>query len=428
MSKSTRPARAPEEPLDELMTFLNAVGIKFGDRRRAHATERYVTGLLTDHPNKNCDTLAQILPGTSEQRLQALLTTMDWDAEEANRKRVELMTGMRTEGDGVLILDPTDFPKQGQKSVGVARQYSGSLGKVANCQVTVNCHYAERTIAWPVASQLYLPEAWAQDAERRKQAHVPKDIDFQSKADIALGLIDQANQLQVRHVAVVADAEFGDNPQFLDGLEARHERYVVDVRRDFQVSAARQAQAAVVRAEDLVASWCPRAWHVLRWREGTAGWLTGSFAALRCYRVDGRGKRTLGWLIAERELPDGSGRHKLHWSNFPASTPLLRLVELVHRRAFIELYHEDAKTLLGWDQYQGRLWTGFHRNTFLVMLAYSFLVWTEWQERQRTLLPGRPRGALSPPARPAAEIAGIGAAADRGHAVHRSGRGTAHSA
>ena len=395
------------------MTFLNAVGIEFGDKRRSRAMERYMTGLLTDHPNKNCDTLAEILPGTSEQRLQALLTTMEWDEAQANQKRVALLTRLPTEGDGVLILDPTDFPKQGTHSVGVARQYSGSLGKVANCQVTVNCHYAERTIAWPVASRLYLPKTWAQDAARREQAHVPRAVEFQTKAEIALELVAQANALQVPHRAVVADAEFGDNPLFLDGLEARSEPYVADIRRDFQVSAARSGQGPVARAAELVAGWPPRAWHVLRWREGSAGWLKGAFAALRCYRVDGQGKRTLGWLIAERELPDGSGRNKLYWSNFPVRTPLLRLVELAHRRAFIELYHEEAKTLLGWDQYQGRLWTGFHRNTFLVMLAYSFLVWTEWRERQQVTLPGRPRGAFSPSARSPAQVVGLGAPADR---------------
>lgn len=412
MNESTRLARAPEEPLDELMRFLNAVGIEFGDKRRNHALERYVTGLLTDHPNKNCDTLAEILPGTSEQRLQALLTTMEWDEVQANQKRVALMTHLATEGDGVLILDPTDFPKQGQHSVGVARQYAGSLGKVANCQVTVNCHYAERTIAWPVASRLYLPKPWATDAARRQKAHIPQDIHFQSKAEIAVDLIDEANQMQVPHSAVVADAEFGDNPLFLDALETRGELYVADIRRDFQVSAAQSAHAPALRAEALVAGWRPRAWHVLRWREGSAGWLKGSFAAMRCYRVDGDGQRTHGWLIAQRELPDGSGRNKLHWSNFPASTPLLRLVELAHRRACIELYHEEGKTLLGWDQYQGRLWTGFHRNTFLVMLAYSFLVWTEWRERQDVMLPGRPRGAFSPSAGSPPQVPGLGAPAD----------------
>lgn len=395
------------------MTFLAAVGIELSDRRRNHAMERYVTGLLTDHPNKNCDTLAEVLPGTNEQRLQALLTTMAWDEADANERRVAVLRAMKTEGDGVLILDATDFPKQGRHSVGVARQYAGSLGKVANCQVTVNCHYAERTIAWPVASRLYLPESWANDPARRAAAHVPEAVRFQSKAEIALELVAQAHRLGVRHRAVVADAEFGDNPLFLDGLEAQHEAYAVDVRRDFQVCRQRAATAEGQRAERLVADLPARAWHVVRWREGVGGWLHGAFAAVRCWRVDGRGRRRIGWLVAERELPDGSGRNKWHWSNLPASTPLARLVELVHRRVFIELYHEEAKTLLGWDQYQGRLWSGFHRHTFLVMLAYSFLVWTEWRERQQVALPGRPRGVFSPSAGSAPQVAGFSPPSDR---------------
>jgi SRSO17 transposase len=317
------------------------------------------------------------------------------------------MGQMHTEGDGVLIVDPTDFPKQGKHSVGVARQYAGSVGKLANCQVAVNCHYAERMIAWPVTSRLYLPEAWANDAQRRARAQVPTDAVFQTKADIALDLIDEANRLNVQHTCVVADAEFGDNPLFLDGLEVRHERYVLDVRRDFQVSPGRSADAEVLRAEDFVTRLPPHAWRIIRWREGSTGWLTGSFAAVRCWRVDGRGRRRIGWLMAERELPDGSGRNKLHWSNFPASTPCDRLAELVHRRVFIERYHQEAKTLLGWDQYQGRLWQGFHRNTFLVMLAYSFLVWSEWHERLRVKLLGRPRGAPSPSTGSSPQVVGV---------------------
>jgi SRSO17 transposase len=105
---------------------------------------------------------------------------------------VKVLVALPTEGDGALIFDDTGFGKQGTESVGVARQYSGTLGKVANCQVTVNCHYAERTLAWPVATRLYLPEGWANDPTRRKKAQVPESVRFQTKAEIALDLLDQA--------------------------------------------------------------------------------------------------------------------------------------------------------------------------------------------------------------------------------------------
>src|SRR5512138_418616 len=166
------------------------------------ALERYLTGLLTEHPNKNCDTLAQVVPGTSEQSLQGLLTAMAWDEEDLNRQRVERLLRLGTEGDRVLIVDDTGFAKQGRCSVGVARQYSGTLGKTANCQVAVTCHYAERTIAWPVATRLYLHESWARDPARCRKAKVPEAVGFQTKPAIALALLDQANAWGVKHACV----------------------------------------------------------------------------------------------------------------------------------------------------------------------------------------------------------------------------------
>jgi SRSO17 transposase len=129
--------------LPELQTFLGNFRVRFRRPEAKGALERYTTGLLTELPNKNCDTLARAVPGSSEQRLQGFLTTMDWDEEDLNRQRVQFMIATATLGDGVLLLDDTSFAKQGQASVGVARQYSGTLGKVANCQVAVTCCYSD---------------------------------------------------------------------------------------------------------------------------------------------------------------------------------------------------------------------------------------------------------------------------------------------
>jgi len=401
--------QAPQGLMPELAEFLGRLEFQFGDSRRQSALEAYVTGLLTEHPNKNCDTLAQILPNTSEQRLQNLLTEMQWDEVALNHKRIQVMKSLSTEGDGALIFDGTDFPKQGQSSVGVARQYSGSLGKVANCQVTVNCHYAERTLAWPVTTRLYLPEKeWATDAVRCRAVGVPeKERVVQTKYEIALKLLDEANEQGLRHAVVVADAEFGDNPPFLDGLEARKEKYVADVRRDFSVAISKSPAAPKQRAEARLAQLPAREWRVIRWRKGQGGWLTGLFAGVRCGRVDGNGLRRLGWLIGQRPTADGKGQTKYFWSNFPAATPLERMVEYAHRRHWVEQFHEEGKTLLGWDQYQGRFWRGFHRHTFLVMLAFSFLVGREWQHRQPIHLTGRPREVFSPTPGSTAVSAGL---------------------
>jgi SRSO17 transposase len=397
MAKEKRMPQAPGEPIPELDEFLSEFRVLFQRRESRTAMERYLTGLLTEHPNKNCDTLAEVVPGTSEQQLQGLLTQMAWDEQDLNRQRVRKMSTLKTEGDGVLVVDDTGFGKQGQHSVGVARQYSGTLGKVGNCQVSVNCHYAERTLAWPVASRLYLPRGWCEDPERRAAAQIPPELDFQTKPEIALGLIDEARELGVRHACIVADADYGDNPQFLNGLETRRERCVVAVRANFSVALTRRAHTAVQRADEVLQALPRWQWQTIRWREGSQGWLRAKFVAIRCWRVDGAGHPQVGWLIGQRPTR-GSADWKYYWSNFPPSTPLPTMVEYTHRRYWVEQFHEEAKSLLGWDQYQGRMWHGFQRNAVLVMLSYSFLVWLEWHERQQIVRRGPPRRAFSPSA------------------------------
>ena len=418
--KTTRIPYASSTPVPELAEFVEPFRVHFHRSEGPQTLERYLTGLLTELPNKNCDTIAQVVPGTSEQRLQGLLTTIDWDEDDLNRQRVERLLTLPTEGDGVLIFDDTGFAKQGRCSVGVAWQYSGTLGKTANCQITVNCHYAERTLAWPVATRLYLPAPWANDADRRKKAKVPDDVTFQTKPQIALDLLDRAKQWGVRWACVTADADYGDNPNFLAGLEERRQRYVVAVRADFAVTLARRGGEAR-RADALVAAQATRSWRSVTWREGSQGWMRGRFVAVRCWRApSGDAARVPGWLIGERT---SAGERKYHWSNFGEGASLEVMVEYAHRRFGVEKFHEEAKGLLGWDQYQGRQWGGFHRHAACVMLAYSFLVWREWQQRQERTRPGRPRRALSHSAGSTEGVATGGASADQRLAPARSGQG-----
>ena len=146
MNTTIRIMQAPSELMPELARSSICSG-SISPVARVPRVERYLTGLLTELPNKNCDTIARNVPGTSEQRLQGLLTAMAWDEDDLNRQRVEQMLELPSEGDGVLIVDDTGFAKQGKGSVGVARQYSGTLGKVGNCQVTVNAHYANAPVS-----------------------------------------------------------------------------------------------------------------------------------------------------------------------------------------------------------------------------------------------------------------------------------------
>src|ERR1700730_5990768 len=178
---TTRVPHVPSTPLPELAEFLAPFHIHFCRSEGRQSLERYLTGLLTEHKNKNCDTIAQVVPGTNKQRLHNLLTGIAFNEDDLNDQRVRTLMQLPTEGDAVLVFDDTGFAKQGKCSVGVKRQYSGTLGKTGNCQVTVNCHYAERTLAWPVATRLYLPKEWATDTDRREKAHVPDEVAFQTK-------------------------------------------------------------------------------------------------------------------------------------------------------------------------------------------------------------------------------------------------------
>src|SRR5262245_14017664 len=234
------------------------------------------------------------------------------------------------------------------------------------------------------------------DSTRRDRAKVPQDVAFQTKPQIALALLDQADQMGVAYACVVADADYGDNPNFLRGLEQRGKPYVTAVRKDFLVALA--ADGPAQPAEAVLARQPARAWRTIRWRQGSKGWLKGRFTAVRGWRApSAEAARVPGWLIGE-QTP--AGERKSYFSNFGVATTLAVMVEYAHRRYGVEKFHEEAKGLLGWDQYQGRLWTGFHRHSVLVMLAYSFLVVQEWQQRRNRTLRGRPRGAFSPSGRP----------------------------
>jgi SRSO17 transposase len=359
--------------------------------------ERYSTGLLSDIPRKNGQTIEDNVPGTNNQKLQSLLTGIQWEHNGADHERVTHLRDNVLLGDGVLINDDTGFPKQGEHSVGVARQYCSELGKVANCQVAVTTHYADKAVSWPVNARLYLPQEWFDDPQRLKDAGIPEDIEFQTKAEIALALIDEANRIGIPHSAVVADAGYGGDNTYLSGLESRQERYVNGVPCDFLVVQENDPRSITQRADVVMTNIALQKWRTIRWREGTKGWLSKRFMAIRAYRVVGEERKKLGWLIGERPGYGQKGDRKYYFSDFPADAPLEKLVEYVHRRWVIDRYYEDAKNELGWGDYQGRKWIGFHRHSIIVMLTYSFMTWLEWTHRQTSPRSrGHPRNPYSP--------------------------------
>ena len=390
--------KAGPDPIPELAAFLEPFAGLVRRAESREALERYATGLLADLPRKTASDLGRALPGTSPQRLQEFLTNTAWDAAAMDKARIALMRERASAGEGIFIVDDTGLPKKGTHSVGVARQYSGTLGRVDNCQVLVTLHYVDRVFDWPVSAQLYLPRPWAENTARRKQVRVPDEIEFQTKGEIALGLIKAADFLPA---AVVADGGYGDQPVFLDGLQAKSLPYAVRVASTLTFRAAEcvhadpgtdeqppwkgrgrrpKARTMVDRvpqesAEALLDALPPDAWRTVAWREGSGGALVKSCARRRVFRTGLRGAHvaTEGWLFGERPLPGRGGESKYYLAVGSDDLTLESLMERVHVRWVIERFYQDAKGELGLDDYEGRLWTGLHRHVALVMLAHSFL-------------------------------------------------------
>lgn len=425
------PPKASPDVLPELAAFLAPFAPLFRYAQSRQSLERYLVGLLTDLPRKNAQTIAAAVAGTSTERLQHLLTDAAWDPRAVDAARVRWLAA-RSPAAGVFVLDDTGLPKQGRASVGVARQYSGTLGKVGNCQVVVSGEYVAddpttgRPLHWPVSAELYLPAPWAGDPARRARAHIPAAETAATKPERALGLVDRARAWGVPFAVVVADAGYGEIPAFLEGLEARGLPYVCGVPSTFGVRLPEEVAEAAARAatppapprgrgrppaprpaplypaEAVLAALPEDAWRVATWREGSQGPLTKQFAAVRVHRATGGAHLPVsdprvttgpeGWLLGERPLPGHAGERTYYFSPLPADTPLARLVELAHARWAVEQFYEDGKGECGLDDYQGRRWDGLHRHLALVMLAYSFLA--------VQALPA-PAGGAFPPGAPA---------------------------
>ena len=392
MVKSQQFPHAPSEPLAELDEFLEPFQGLFRRRESQTAMERYLTGLLTEHPTKNCDTLADIVPGTSEQQLQGLLTQMVWDEQALNRQRVQIMRALKTEGDGVLIIDDTGFAKQGRHSVGVARQYSGTLGKVGNCQIAVSLNLATADASMPINFEIYLPKAWADDPSRLKRAGVPNGHSFKTKWQIALYLIDQALSWDIPKGVVVCDCAYGNGNPFRQGLIDRQLCYVAEIeaktivfdepkktrrRVGDQPTDNETDKAAVLTVKDFALKLPASRWQTIKWRQGTKRRLVSRFAAVRVLPAHRPAKGEKApprqWLLIE--WPKGEPEPTKYWfSNLLPQTGLSRLVFFAKVRWRIEQSYQQLKEELGLDHYEGRGYLGWHHHVTMTMVAYGFLM------------------------------------------------------
>jgi SRSO17 transposase len=376
-----------------LVTWLEPFEDCFGHVAQRGAFRRYLLGLLSDSPRKSMSAmLGRIHDAGSYQAFQHFITHAPWDVAPVWRRLLRHLPDRR----GVLILDDTGFPKQGTASVGVQRQYSGTLGKIGNCQIAVTAALWTGVRAWLLGAELYLPESWL-TSERRQRAHIPARVQFQEKWRLALTLVDRARRAGIDIDLVTADAGYGDILALRTGLEQRQLSYVLGISGQFAVwigrppaglaPSTRAVPAATLGAMH-VATWAaqqpPRAWRRITWRNGSRRAWHARFLAVRMTPVvlwrQHRPLQTL-WLLCER--PSGRSAAPMKWyvSNLPTTTQLRTLVRAAHQRWAIEQQYQQLKTELGLDHFEGRSFLGWHRHIVLTALAYTWLQ----HERRRGL-------------------------------------------
>ncbi len=364
-----------------------------GRSERRYWGSVYVRGLLLDGERKSIEPMATRMPEGNVQAMQQFVGQSPWEWEPIWERLGKRMTA-ELEPDPVWVVDDTGFPKKGDHSVGVERQYSGTLGKTANCQVAVSLHHVGEQGSTVLGWRLYLPESWAQDKERRKEAGVPDEVVFKTKWELAIDIIDQARRWELPDRIVVADAGYGEATEFRDALENRSLRYVTGISGQVGVWAkppkisipqpsggrgqppSRYVYGSQKPTNVREIAVKAKGWKNVRWREGNKGWLESRFMAVRVQPshgyVRGEAPHKEVWLLVE--WPEAEKEPtKYFLCDLPETYTLRRLVRLAKARWKIEQDYQQLKEELGLDHYEGRYWIGWHHHVTLVMLAQAFL-------------------------------------------------------
>ena len=382
----------------KLEAFLADVVAPMGRKERRDHAEEYLRGLLMDGERKSIEPMADRLPDGNVQALQQFVNQSPWSSQPV---RASLARKVEQEfvPEAYWMIDDVSFPKQGKHSVGVSRQYCGALGKTANCQVAVTLDLGTEEASTPLDWALYLPEKWAKDPVRRREAGVPEEITFKTKPELALELIDEVIAWGLQKRLVLTDSGYGDVYEFRQGLRIRELDYVVQVsgdltawtkdphpseppmkrggkipRKRYYADDFPPPQSLCQIAKDLPS----KNWRKVTWREGTKGPLSSRFARAMVWVANGLGQgKTMEECPEELliEWPEGDAEPWKYWLSIlpPQQTSFRGLVRKAKGRFCIEQDYEEMKGEVGLDHFEGRSWQGWHHHVTLVTLAYAFL-------------------------------------------------------
>ncbi len=369
----------------------------------------YLRGLIEHGARKSLEPMVERLGGDADyQSLQQFLADSPWDPAVVVRAVAErVVPAIDVEA---WVLDDTGFPKDGKRSPGVKRQYSGTLGKIGNCQIGVSVHAVGSKGTVPLGWALYLPEDWCNDRERRRKAKIPVEVVFKTKPELGVGLIERAAGWEIAPAPVLGDCAYGDKTELRARLDAAGREYVLAVSPDstvfapetiFEVPEPRQSGSGPQKTRPrpdrkpeqigaLIAHHPAEQFQTVTFRDGPDGEpMTSRFCFLRVRAGNAWVKASAPareeWLIAE--WPEGKDKPTDYWlSNLPADTTPEQLARLARLRWKIELDYKQLKGELGLDHYEGRSWLGWYHHTALVTASHGFLT----LERQH---PNHPRPA-----------------------------------
>jgi SRSO17 transposase len=395
---------APGPQQIRFAAYIEGLAEAAGHADRRLPLKNYCMGLLLPVQRKSIEPIAaRLAPDNVEQTHQSLhhlVADAPWDdGRMLAQVREQVLPEMMKHGPVVAwIVDDTGFPKKGSHSVGVARQYCGQVGKQDNCQVAVSLSLSTWSSSMPIAWRLYLPEIWANDPKRRKEAKVPKETTFQTKPKIALEQMRQAVKAGVPQGVVMADAGYGVDTQFRMDITQLGLQYVMGIQPAVTVwepgkqplpakpakgmgrpskLLRRDGKHQPVSVKELALALPSAAWKNINWREGSQRTLRSRFAAVRVRVAHRDYERTEPhseeWLLIE--WPKGESEPAKYWlSTLPAATKLKDLVKMAKHRWIIERDYEELKQELGLGHYEGRGWRGFHHHATLCIAAYGFLI------------------------------------------------------
>ena len=362
---SGRPtAREVEGWAAEVSVVADRIGRHFARSEPRTRAVGYIRGLLSDAERKNGWQLAEHLGDANPDGVQHLLARADWDADAVRDDLVRYVSEHLGDPGGVLVVDETGFLKKGTKSCGVARQYSGTAGRIENCQIGVFLGYVSPRGRALLDRELYLPKEWADDVARRQGAGVPKSVSFDTKLVLARRMIDRAMAAGVPATWVTADAVYGSDYRFRFALENRGLGYVVGVRTDFCVWVGFRQ----VRVKSLLPEVPATAWHRLSCGAGAKGPRTYDWAVTRINSLDPESYAR--WLLIRRNVSDPTDVAYFACGG-PPGTTLTELVRIAGLRWAVEECFELGKGDCGLDEYEVRSWTGWYRHVTLSLFALA---------------------------------------------------------